>query len=115
MATKLVSMKLDPKSQEEKGETAASPMGEAPVYPYGLSIQLDEDSLEALGLEKPLPKVDAEMMLYAKVTVTSVSSNESQAGSAKSVGLQITDMCLEDAPAGGRDHASALYGEEKGE
>jgi hypothetical protein len=110
MPIKLVSMKIDPKSAEEMKESATSPMGDSPKYPWGLSVTLNEDALEALGLDDDLPKVDSTMMLYAKVTVTGVRSNESQNGSNQSVELQITDLCLEDAGSG-KDPKTALYGD----
>jgi hypothetical protein len=91
---KLVSMKIDPKKREEK--YAESALVDRPVYPWGLSINLDEDALEALGMTD-LPEVGKPMKLLALVDVTSVSSNESKGGASRSVGLQITDLCLEKA------------------
>lgn len=115
MADKLVNMKIDPKAREAKyaEQTVAA---DVPTYPYGLNINLEEEALEKLGLEK-LPKVDTEMVLYAKVVVTSASSNEHTAGGDgkthkhRSVGLQITDLCLE---AGGskRKDADVLFSKE---
>lgn len=94
MSEKLISMKVDPKEREKRyAETAAAPM-EA-QYPYGLQIQLDEEALDKLGLEK-LPKVEGTVLLYAKAEVTSVSSNESTGGGKRrSISLQITHLCLE--------------------
>lgn len=107
----LVNMKLDPKARKEKyAETVAV---DRPVYPYGLEVRLDEDALEALSLSK-LPKVDGELLLTAKVRVTSVSSNEHSSGEKgphrhRNVTLQITDMALGDVPKDEKDASDTLY------
>jgi len=79
----------------EKDECCAAPCEspDAPRYPWGLSLSLDNDSLEKLGLTE-LPALGAETMLVARVKVTSVSSNESEHGASKNVSLQITAMAL---------------------
>lgn len=102
MAEKLVSMKIDKAEREKKySETVAA---DGPSYPYGLSMHLDEDVLEKLDLDS-LPKVDSTVMIYAKATVTSVSSNSFPGGEKRrTVGLQITHLCLE---AGGGSSESA--------
>ena len=107
MADKLVNMKIDPKAREEK--YAESALIDRPVYPYGLSIHLDEEVLDKLGLEE-LPEVGKPMKLLALVDVTSVSSNESKSGASRSVGLQITDLCLE-KPGAAKSTESKLYKE----
>lgn len=82
---------------------------DAPRYPWGLSITLDNEALKKLGMDD-LPKVDGELELTARVTVTAVSANSTQSGEErKSVTLQITKMALE----GEVEKASAssmLYG-----
>lgn len=108
--SKLTNMKL-PKEQREK-QAAPSMVSDQPVYPYGLSLNLDEAALAILGLDE-LPKVDGEHMVIAKVKVTAVSSNEHSGGRKgkhkhRSVSLQITDMCLEAVPAA-KDMAEQLY------
>jgi len=108
---KLSNMKMDP----PKPETAPAEtlMSDRPIYPYGLQVRLDEDSLDKLGIAE-LPKVGGELLLTAKVTVTSVSSNEHQTEGKRgkhkhrNVELQITDMGLGDVPAE-KDAASELY------
>lgn len=111
MATKLVNMQMPKKKIEEQVATE-SPAADMPIYPWGLQVRLDEDSLDKLGMEK-LPAVDGELMLIAKVKVVGVSSNEHSSNGKgkhkhKSVELQITDLCLEDVPAD-KDAASELY------
>lgn len=103
---KLVSMKIDPAKEKEKYEAKSSTLVEAPRYPYGLCLHLDDEVVARLGL-KDLPQVGKPMMLTAVVDVTSVSENEytkEGGGTEKrqSVSLQITDMALaaaEDLPA----------------
>lgn len=108
----LVSMKMSP---EEAKEYGAIDMGEAPQYPYGLSIDLDDDALEKLGITA-LPKVGSEMMITAKCVVKSVSSNQMQGGDAESrVCLQITDMDVGQTENAQNDNrASKLYGNTNG-
>lgn len=107
---KLKSMKIDPKAREEKYD--ASAVVDRPIYPWGLSLTLDNEALETLGIG--LPEVGKTLMLHARVDVTAVSEHESNSGGKtttnRSVSLQITDMCLEaDAGEGGRA-TEKLYG-----
>jgi hypothetical protein len=109
---KLVNMKVDRSSVEEKSEPA-SIAADAPMYPYGLSISLDEDALEKLGLEADDLEIGDTKLLIAKVEVTSISSNKSKnGGDMSNVSLQITDCCLEEAPAG--KAATSLYDKAEG-
>lgn len=99
MAEKLVSMKIDPEAREARyKELATAPMG-GEVYPYGLQLNLDEEALDKLEIDK-LPKVESTIRIEARATVTSVSSNDStHSGKRRSVSLQITHLCLEDGKA----------------
>ncbi len=85
------SMKMDAKAREKYVETVAA---DRPEYPYGLSLSLDNDVLEKLGLSE-LPAAGKTVMLMAKATITSVSSHESEHGKDQSLSLQITELCLE--------------------
>jgi hypothetical protein len=107
----LTNMKL---SREEAKDLATVGPSEiqGPRYPYGLTVSLDNDSLEKLGISQ-LPDVNETYTLVAQVRVTSVSANESDYGKSRSVGLQITDMALEDGKLGERA-AKALYGAAEG-
>jgi len=91
----MIDMKLKPEAKTMLGE----PVGmDAPEYPYGLRICLDNESLTKLGITE-LPAIDAEFKVTALACVVSVSQHESQ-GSDKprcSVDLQIEMMEL--APA----------------
>jgi hypothetical protein len=106
---KLVSMKVDRSSREEKSEAMPS-IGEQSAYPYGLSLSLDEDALEKLGVDVGDFKVGDELAIVAKVSVDSLSSNSTVAGGESArVGLQITDLCLEDAASKAQSAADTLY------
>lgn len=99
---KLTNMKLDKSDREDTKAIGESPAMDQPVYPWGLQVRLDEQSLDKLGLDT-LPKVDTERLLIAKVRVVSTSSNEQTQGGEKthkhrSVELQIVAMALDDVP-----------------
>lgn len=104
MATKLVSMKMSAKDRQETMATPAD-KGDAPVYPYGLELRLDNDALEKLGIDPP--EVGESLTLTAKVSVTSCSSNQTESGKNQSCSLQITDMAL--GETGGKSAADTLY------
>lgn len=81
-------------SAEEAKEYTQPSVSEAPEYPWGLCINLDDDQLAKLGL-KGLPAVGAEIHIIAKGTVTSTSSNARQDGDSEaSMSVQITDMAI---------------------
>lgn len=107
---KLISMEM---SKEEMGEYAKpeTALAEAPKYPYGLRISLDEEALKKLGLPA-LPAVGQKMSLDAAVEVCSISEYDSTGeGKKRSMDLQITAMML--GPAGEEETESAsekLYG-----
>jgi len=102
-------MKIDPETLKEKAEPTLTT--DRPIYPYGLVVRLDEDAIKKLGIE--LPKVDSDLLLTARVCVTSVSSNE-HTGSAKgphmhrNIELQIEAMSLDAVPEE-KDAATELY------
>jgi hypothetical protein len=103
MDTLLTSMELSP--AEAKEET--SPEAEAPKYPWGLCIELNEDSLKKLGITS-LPAVGATMSIVAKAEVQSASESQYQGDkdTRMSVSLQITDMAV--APVA-KDMSATLY------
>lgn len=86
----MVNMKSDPKTAEET--TACCAPGDAPAYPYGLTICLNAEALQKLGMTG-LPVVGSKVRISAMATVTSVSQRQEADGDEqKSVDLQITDM-----------------------
>lgn len=102
---KLVNVQL---TAAERAEVMGGAIARAPRYPWGLSVTLDNDTLDKLALT--LPTVGKTLTLIARVAVISVSSNQesSDGGPNRSVTLQITDLCLEDQDAAA-DAAAALY------
>jgi hypothetical protein len=103
----MINMKMSREEAKEYNTIEAN--HDAPEYPYGLRIDLNDDSLEKLGITA-LPKVGTEMTMTCKVTVTSVSAYDRQGGEAEqSVCLQITDMEL-GAGKTQSDAATSLYG-----
>lgn len=100
---KLTSMEL---SKKDKKENMPKPCGEyeGPNFPYGLTIRLDNTSLEKLGMDS-LPKVGAKMKVMAAGVITSVSSHESKNRDDRNVEIQIQELGVqnededtEDAP-----------------
>lgn len=103
---KLVSMKLDQKERKQEAELAYEP----PLYPYGLSVSLEDDAIDKLGMTD-LPDVGDTMTLTARVCVTSVSASENGSGARRSVSLQIEALDLSDAvdTDDAKDPADTLY------
>jgi hypothetical protein len=88
-------------SKEEKKEQESPMSTEEQAYPYGLRIDLNDDSMTKLGLDSP-PKVGATFRIMALADVVSVSSYSSMStDQERSMSLQITDMEMaEGTPAG---------------
>lgn len=103
----MTNMKMS--AEERKEYLGEAITQDAPEYPYGLCIRLDDDALEKLGLTE-MPVVGTVVMVMAKAVVKSTSAyarNGEQ--DHRDCELQITDMELGPAPAS-TDAASALYG-----
>jgi hypothetical protein len=83
---------------------------EHPEYPYGLTINLEDDSMRKLGITTT-PKVGTEMMVTAKCVVKSVSSSQHEGNETESrLCLQITDMGVGQTENATNDNrASMLY------
>ncbi len=89
----LTNMKM---SKKEAKVNEGVEVNDSPRYPWGLSINLDEESLSKLGMSK-LPDVGDQKMLVAFVDVTDKHESDSQDGKKrKSIRLQITDMSIEE-------------------
>ena len=92
------------KAKEYTGSVAPS---DAPAYSYGTTVCLDSELLKRLGFSDP-PAVGTEMLLTAKVVVTSTGVNQQQDGDKEArCELQITEM---DLSSQGKDAATVLYG-----
>lgn len=104
----MISMKLT-RSESDQAVAIDTKPGDGPAYPWGLCIHLDTETLTKLGFTEP-PAVGSELMLSAKVLVTSVGMNQQQDGDKEQrAELQITDMEL--APAQTKpDAATVLFG-----
>lgn len=86
----MISLKLSKKDSEENVEVAAPVGSVGNRYPWGARLQLEQDTLDKLGINK-LPAVGDKLMIEAKCEVISVRQSED----GKSMELQITDMDLE--------------------
>lgn len=106
---KLVSMKI--KKGDRDAPQPSTIATDWPLYPWGLCLTLDDDSLKKLGLDAGDLKVGSSMTLVANVEVSSISINDRMGsdGESQNVGLQITDLCLEDRGSKAADLADALY------
>lgn len=98
-------------SPEEAKETmigySTSNPEDAPKYPWGTSLDLDNDTLAKLGITK-LPEVGEEVAITAIAKVTRISANEDQGGTRQCLGLQITTMEV-GIPSQVTSAASKLY------
>lgn len=106
MAMKNLKINDDTGSLACYGEYASS------QYPYGLTICLNEEVCEQLGISKAL-KAGSEVRITARAIVTSstesVENDGDDAGNDVSLQLQITDMSV--TPGGMvKNAASELYG-----
>jgi hypothetical protein len=102
----MVDMKMSKEEAKEQNEPQTADDG--PRYPYGLSINLDDDVLGKLGIGDSL-KVGDEVTFTAKAMVTSKSGYQTTIGdSESSMGLQITEM--EMGGDGGSATTKMLYG-----
>lgn len=102
-------MKCD--SDDEDG-MSCYPSYRAPNYPYGLSICLDEDQCEKLGISKAL-KAGTEVTITARAIVsrsTESVDDDNDGGNDVSMTLQITDLSLK-AQGVVRNAAAELYGD----
>jgi hypothetical protein len=80
-----------------------------PKYPYGLTLNLDDESLAKLGITS-LPDVGVAMTLTARVEVCSTSQYQNRDGKKDvSLSLQITAMELSGAADSSPSTASLLY------
>lgn len=107
---RLKSMKLTKAERKDRNMAAPSILNadEGPAYPWGLTIDLEEESIKKLGLAST-PKAGETLMLEARVKVSRVAASDSvDQGETRSLSLQITDLCLE-PEAGDGSVADRLY------
>lgn len=108
----LVNMQQTAEEAKESNACCEPVSPDAPRYPWGLELNLDEGTLAKLGITAP-PAVGTTMMITAKVVVTSASQYQRQGGEKESSSCwQITDLeCGSSAGAQQASAASALYGD----
>lgn len=106
----LTNMKLSHKEKEVNTETVSS---DKPEYPWGLEIDLNEESLEKLEWFTT-PKAGQKVIIMARAEVIRTSESQSQefgeSHTHRSVSLQITDLAL-DPESEKKDAGALLYGE----
>lgn len=95
---------------KDRNDDVAEVENEGEMYPWGLCIDLNDESLKKLGITQ-LPQVGATYMLTASVKVkTTHQSRSADDKDRSSMELQITDMAL--AERGGpskSEQADKLY------
>ena len=99
-------MKLD---KEDKKTMEAECCISEQDYPYGLSINLEEQSIQKLGINA-LPEIGQKFLLKSIVEVTSISDNKNKDSRNRCIRLQITDMELAEPPKEEKSAEAALYG-----
>ena len=94
--------------RKDTGDSGLEAYPEESPYPWGTSLTLETETLEALGVDLA---VGDDVMVMAIATVTSRSENESAEGrDHKSVSLQLTE--LEVKQPNGKTKAAIMYGED---
>ena len=88
----LINMETTP---QEAREMVKPTPADAPKYPWGLQICLNDDSLEKLGV-KTLPAAGTEVTIVAKAVVAGTSERQTEGeGTKASMDLQITDLQID--------------------
>ncbi|MEJ5360145.1 MAG: capsid staple protein [Desulfobacterales bacterium] len=92
---KMVSMRLSKKAANRLRKNMLVAEPEAPKYPWGLTLHLENEAVDLLGISPSDYDAGDEVMLAARAKVTSTSVGETEAGGKnKSIGLQITHLSL---------------------
>lgn len=95
----LVSMERTPAEIKESEKPYEH---EADKYPYGLSLRLEEETLEKLGITE-LPAVGTSMALLGLAVVESVGEHESSSGGPhRNLTLQVTELALDPEDTGSK-------------
>lgn len=91
---KPVDMKLSKKDGDRLNEPTVSGAPEGPRYPWGLTLRLENESLEKLGI-KEMPDAGTECEVMAMAKVVSVEKREVAGGkSRRHMELQITKLAI---------------------
>ena len=86
----MVDMSIEPRKEADTSIAPSVP--DQPIYPYGLAISLDNDSLEKLDVDYSDWQVGDLFHLHAMARITSVSSNETTDGARCRVEMQIVAL-----------------------
>jgi hypothetical protein len=99
MVTKMVSMAKTPEEikETELPAVAARVKEDQPIYPWGLSLRLEEKELEKLRMGEC--EVGDIVHVFAMARVTSKSEHATEGNQNCSIELQITDLSLENENA----------------
>lgn len=100
----MVSMRREPEREEMPGQVEM----DEPAYPEGLTLELEADDLEKLGITA-LPAVGTTMEIRARVYVKKAGKEQTHGGEESSVELQVTDLGIEQSQRQG-EIATLLYG-----
>lgn len=96
---KMTSMKRTKEDRNQTKQAVSIDNPSSEDYPYGLSVDLDHESLEKLGMDK-LPRVGQKLHLHAHAHVTSVREEHRDGGKKhRHLTIQLRKMGFDDAPA----------------
>lgn len=90
---RMMSMARTPAEMAEEAPMAIMAQ-RVPVYPYGLSLSFDDETMAKLDIDDDCEVGDI-VHFFALARVTAVSANETSDGKRMRVELQITDMSVE--------------------
>lgn len=91
----LIDLKQTKKEVKSSGEVAPSSISEDhPMYPWGLEVNLEEESLEKLKMSAGNFKIGQKLKMVCEVEITRISQNQSMKKKRESVNLQIQKMSL---------------------
>lgn len=88
-------LKITKKEAKAKSESMVIGSPDQERYPYGLRLDLNNDTLEKLGMTK-LPSVGTVLMFEAKAKVVGSRQSATEGSENRSIELQITHIDLEE-------------------
>lgn len=88
-------LKITKKEAKAKSESMVIGSADQERYPYGLRLDLNNDTLEKLGMTK-LPSVGTVLMFEAKAKVVGSRQSATEGSENRSIELQITHIDLEE-------------------
>ncbi len=94
----MVDMKMSKEEKKDMQEVAPiQGKGAGPEYPYGLKIELDNESFDKMDIDLSEFDVGDNVMLMAKAKISSqaIDKNDYDNKERKRMSLQITHLCLE--------------------